>query len=149
MNRLTNYCGKWIKHGGWYPDKKIRLFNYDEGLWNDSLIHETIVLKNGSPVEHLKGDILHYSYHSVTEHVKQANKFTDLTAYNAFKSGKKSNVFKVIINPQFKFLKDYIIKMGFLDGFYGLVVATISSFATFLKYVKLYQMNKQAKKSKS
>lgn len=146
MNRLTNYCGKWIKHGGWYPDKKIRLFNYDEGLWDDSLIHESIVLKNGSPVIHLKGDLLHYSYHSISEHISQANKFTELTAYAAFKSGKKSSVFKVLFNPQIKFIKDYIIKLGILDGFYGLVIAYISSFATFLKYVKLYQLAKQSKK---
>lgn len=146
MNRLTNYCGKWIKHGGWYPDKKIRLFNYDEGLWDDSLIHESIVLKNGSPVIHLKGDLLHYSYHSVSEHIAQANKFTELTAYTAFQSGKKSSVFKVLLNPQIKFIKDYLIKLGFLDGFYGLVIAYISSFATFLKYVKLYQLARQSKK---
>lgn len=140
MNRITNYCGKWIKHGGWYPDKKIRLFNYEAGTWSGTLIHETIQLTNGSPVVHLKGDILHFSYHSISDHVAQADKFTSLTALKAFNNGKKSSILRIIISPIVKFLRDFIFKGGFLDGYYGFVIAYISAFATFLKYTKLRQM---------
>lgn len=145
MNRCTNYCGKWIKHGGWYPDKKIRLFNYDEGTWSESLIHETIVLKNGAPVVHLKGDLLHYSYHSIADHVAQANRFTDLTAQKAFTEHKRSTIMHILFNPVVKFKKDYFFKAGFLDGYYGFVICSISAFATFLKYTKLRQLNRQSK----
>jgi glycosyltransferase involved in cell wall biosynthesis len=143
MNRLTNYCGKWIKHGGWYPDRKIRLFNYDEGLWGGTLIHEAIKLKNGSPVEQLKGDILHYSYHTISDHVAQANRFTDLTALKAFEENKKGSLIKIIFSPIVKFKKDYIFRAGFLDGYFGFVISVISAFATFMKYVKLRQLHKQ------
>ncbi|MFA6950400.1 MAG: glycosyltransferase family 2 protein [Lentimicrobiaceae bacterium] len=145
MNRCTNYCGKWIKHGGWYPDSKIRLFNNDEGSWAGSLIHEAIKLKNGAPIEHLKGDLLHYSYYTIADHVSQANKFTDLTALKAFQDGKKSTLWHIIFSPAIKFLRDYIFKAGFLDGYYGLIICCISAFATFMKYVKIHQLNKQPK----
>lgn len=142
MNRLTNYCGKWIKHCGWYPDKKIRLFNYEAGSWSGELIHETIKLTNGSPVIHLKGDILHYSYNSIADHITQANKFTELTAQKAFINKQNSTILNIIFNPVFKFIRDYFFKAGFLDGYYGFVICRISAFATFLKYVKLRQLNK-------
>ncbi len=147
MNRLTNYCGKWIKHGGWYPDKKIRLFNYSEGSWSGSLIHEAIIMNNGAAVEHLKGDLLHYSYHSIADHVIQANNFTDLTAQKAFDANKKSSVFHILFNPVIKFKKDYFLKAGFLDGYYGFIICSISAFATFLKYAKLHQLIRQSKAS--
>lgn len=143
MNRLTNYCGKWIKHGGWYPDKKIRLFNYDEGAWGGTLIHEAIKLKNGSPVEHLKGDILHYSYHTISDHISQANRFTDLTALKAFEENRKGSIIKIIFSPIIKFKKDYIFRAGFLDGYAGFVISAISAFATFMKYVKLRQLHNE------
>ncbi len=145
MNRLTNYCGKWIKHGGWYPDRKIRLFNREAGQWAGSLIHEAIKLNNGTPVVHLKGDLLHYSYHSIAEHVKQANHFTDLTAQKAFMEDKKSSVLQIFFSPIAKFCRDYFLKAGFLDGLYGLIICRISAFATFLKYVKLRQLNRYSK----
>lgn len=145
MNRCTNYCGKWIKHGGWYPDTKIRLFNKNEGLWTGSLIHEAIQLRNGAPVEHLKGDLLHYSYYTIADHVSQANKFTDLTALKANQEGKKSTLWHIIFSPAVKFLRDYIFKAGFLDGYYGLIISFISAFATFMKYVKIRQLNHQPK----
>jgi len=140
MNRLTNYCGYWVKHCGWYPDKKVRLFNSDAAYWSGELIHESIKFHNGAKVMHLKGDILHYSYYTVSDHIRQADKFTDLTAMKAFNEGKKATLFSIIFNPVVKFLKDYIIKGGFLDGYYGYVICRISAFATFLKYSKLKQL---------
>ncbi|MGE5384162.1 MAG: glycosyltransferase family 2 protein [Omnitrophica WOR_2 bacterium] len=147
MNRLTNYCGKWIKHCGWYPDKKIRLFTFNDGFWSGALIHEAIKLKNGSPVIHLKGDILHYSYHTISDHVSQANKFSDLTAQQALIKGKQSTLLHVIFSPLVKFIRDYFIKGGFIDGYYGFIVCYISAFATFMKYAKLRQLNQQKKRS--
>lgn len=147
MNRLTNYCGKWIRHGGWYPDVKIRLFNNEAGYWSGSHVHETLKLKNGAPVEHLKGDLLHYSYSSVAEHIQQSNHFSDLAARKAFESGQMSSLFKVIFSPVIKFKRDYIFKAGFMDGYYGYIICRISAFATFMKYAKLRQLNKEAKRS--
>ncbi|OQX80975.1 MAG: glycosyl transferase [Bacteroidetes bacterium 4484_249] len=145
MNRKTNYCGKWINHSGWYPDIKLRLYDRRKGKWTGQKIHERFSLFEGSTKGHMKGDLLHYSFNSITQHVNQANKFTDLTAQAAFENGKKSSMFKIIFNPVLKFIRDYFFNLGFLDGYYGFVVCQISANATFLKYVKLKQLNKSSK----
>jgi len=142
MNRLNNYCGKWIRHGGWYPDRKIRIFNKNHAHWEGE-IHETIVYPENMQLQFLTGDLLHYSYHSIEDHIKQADKFTTLTAQDAFEKGEKPSILSLVVIPKWKFLKDYIFKGGFLDGYYGYVICKISAFASFLKYAKLKQLHKQ------
>jgi glycosyltransferase involved in cell wall biosynthesis len=144
MNRLTNYCGKWIRHGGWYPDRKLRLFNREKYHWAGKHIHEYLV-KDVPDVkeERLTGDLLHYSYYSIDEHVAQANKYTDLTARLAVEKGKKAGILQILINPSIKFLRDYIIRLGFLDGYHGYIVCRISAMAVFMKYTKIRQMRKR------
>jgi ADP-heptose:LPS heptosyltransferase len=139
MNRLTNYCGKWIHHCGWYPDKKLRLFDSGKGQWQGVNPHDEYVLQKGSSSSHLKGDILHYSYNSIKDHITQVNYFTDILSKASLQNGKKSNLLKILFSPLFKFFRDYIFKLGFLDGYYGFVICMISSHATFLKYVKMKQ----------
>jgi glycosyltransferase involved in cell wall biosynthesis len=133
LPRLTNYCGTWIKHGDWYPDYKIRLWHKNEGKWV-GYIHESISLKPLVKSVKLKNDILHYSYRSILEHLEQMKKFTVLMAEQNVAKVNKVSVFKLISSTVFKFLKSYIIKKGFLDGYAGLIVAMMSAYATFLKY---------------
>ncbi len=140
VNRLTNYCGKFIRYGGWYPDRKIRLWNKQKGQWAGELIHENIVLSDTVTKFLLSGNLLHYSYYSVSQHIAQINRFTDLTARAAFNNGKKSNCLKIICNPKWKFFRDFILRAGFLDGYYGWLIAKNSAYATFLKYVKLREL---------
>lgn len=142
MNRLTNYCGKWIRHCGWYPDIKLRLFS-NEGRWGGINPHDELKMPKGSRIQHLKGDLLHYSYYSLNDHMDQIKKFTEIGANEAFKNGKRSSVFKIIYKPFFKFIRDYFVKLGMLDGFYGYVVCRNSAFATYLKYTRLYILQKQ------
>lgn len=142
MNRMTNYCDKWIKHSGWYPDCKLRLYDKTKGEWVGRLIHERFAMEKGATEGHLNGNLLHYSYNSIAQHVEQANRFTDLTARAAFENGKMSNVAQILIKPILKFIRDYVWKLGFLDGYYGFVICKISAHATFLKYVKLRQLGK-------
>lgn len=139
MNRITNYCGKWIKHCGWYPDKKIRLWNKNKGHW-EGIIHEKVVFNSKVKIAHLKGDILHYSYYSISQHIKQSNIFTDIAAKEMFEKNEKTSYFKIIFSTLFKFFYLYFLKLGFLDGFYGLVICVISSYANFIKYSKLKLM---------
>lgn len=148
MNRMTNYCSKWIKHSGWYPDIKLRVYDRRKGKWIGRKIHERFALIEGSTKGHLEGDIFHYSFNSITQHVSQANKFTDITARAAFELGKKSGFIKIFFSPILKFIRDYFFNFGFLDGYYGFVICQISANATFLKYVKLKQLNKERKNSR-
>jgi glycosyltransferase involved in cell wall biosynthesis len=145
MNRMTNYCGKWIKHSGWYPDIKLRLYDKRKGKWTGNKIHERFTLVEGSTKGHLKGDLFHYSFNTISQHVNQANKFTDLTALAAFESGRKSNGLKIFFNPIFKFIRDYFFNFGFLDGYYGFVICQISANATFLKYIKLRELQNSSR----
>jgi glycosyltransferase involved in cell wall biosynthesis len=142
FNRLTNYCGKWIKHSGWYPDKKLRLFDKSKGKWGGINPHDEIIMKNESTVKHIKGDLLHYSYYSIEQHIDQINKFTTIGAAEAFKKGKKSNLWIITTNSIWKFIRDYFIKLGFLDGYYGFVICSLSAWATFNKYLKLNELYK-------
>lgn len=148
MNRLTNYCGKWIRHCGWYPDRKTRIFNRDHARWTGMVIHETLTVDQGIEVKHLEGDLLHYSYYSVAGHIAQANRFTDLTAEETFRKGKKANIAQIIFKPPIRFFRDYFFKLGLLDGYYGFIVCRISAQATFYKYIKLRQLNAAAQTEK-
>lgn len=137
FNRLTNYCGKWIRHCGWYPDRKLRLWDSRKGAWGGVNPHDRFIMDADSSTAYLKGDLFHYSFYTISQHEAQVNKFTDISSYAAFQKGKKSNLLKVLLNPKWKFFRDFIIKRGFMDGYYGYVVCKISAHAKFLKYVKI------------
>jgi glycosyltransferase involved in cell wall biosynthesis len=141
MNRLTNYCGQWIHHTGWYPDKKLRLWDSRKGKWGGVNPHDEFKLNNtDSAAGSLKGDILHYSYYSIEEHFKKIEYFADIASNALFNEGKKASFAKRFISPIAAFLGDYIIKLGFLDGYYGYVISKSSALATFQKYKKLNEL---------
>lgn len=140
FNRLTNYCDKWIKNGGWYPDKKLRLWDSSKGSWQGINPHDEFIMEKGATTQHIKADILHYSYYSISDHLKQVNYFTDIASRAYFEKGKRSSLIKILVSPILKFISSYFFKTGFLDGYYGFVISVISSFATFIKYIKLKQI---------
>ena len=141
MNRLTNYCGHWIKHCGWYPDTKLRIWDSRKGSWGGTNPHDKYELHDkNSKIIHLKGDILHYSYYFFADHYKQVEYFTTILAKAQFEKGKKAPFITLIISPIVKFIKDYIIKQGYLDGRIGFRICRISAFANYTKYKKLRRL---------
>lgn len=150
VSRLTNYCGKWIKHSGWYPDKKTRLYNKRKGKWVGEQIHESWQLHN--PKESygvLAGDLHHYSYYNISDHLKQIEKFTEIMARRDVEKGKTSSIFKAIFSAKWKFIQSYFLRLGFLDGAAGFQVCLLSAFANYIKYSKINQYNKFKKEGKS
>ncbi len=143
MNRCTNFGGRWIKHGTWYPDKKLRLFNREKAAWAGTNPHDKITINSNSSVGKLNGNILHYSYNTIEELVTQANKFTTIQALAMHNAGKKTSVMKIIINPWWAFINGYIFKLGFLDGRDGYLIASTVAYQTMLKYSKLLNLQKQ------
>ena len=138
MNRLTNYCGHWVKHCGWYPDKKLRLWDRSKGEWRGINPHDKYELFEGDEkAGNLKGDILHFSYYSVEDHYKQVDYFTDIASKAYFANGNKAPLYKLIVNPVAKFIDHYFLKLGFLDGKARYLISKISAYATYLKYKKL------------
>jgi glycosyltransferase involved in cell wall biosynthesis len=142
LNRLTNYCGTWIKHGGWYPDKKIRLFSKQNSKWNAEMVHEEIIHNKNEPTKFLHGDLYHYSYYSQDDHWKKAVKYSLLTAEKFYKKGRKTWFLEPLTSAIARFFAMYFIKLGFLDGRAGLVIAWISAKANYVKYASLMQLQK-------
>jgi glycosyltransferase involved in cell wall biosynthesis len=143
MNRFNNYCGHWIRHCGWYPDRKIRLWDRRAGKWEGTDPHDKVVLGAGR-VKRLKGDILHYAYFSVDEHLKQMHKFAEVAAKAKYAKGVKPFfVIHILLNPLFKFFRKYFLQLGFLDGYYGFVFCAAASSLNFFKYLRLYEYNRR------
>ena len=142
FNRLTNYCGKWIHYCGWYPDTKTRLWNREKGRWGGVNPHDRVIMDAGSTQKHIKQNIEHYSYYTIWQHIDQINKFSEIGARQAWERGKKSNLLKILLKPIWKFVRDYFVKLGLLDGYYGFVISIISAHATFVKYIKIKELQK-------
>lgn len=144
MNRLTNYCGQWIKHCGWHPEWKLRLFDRRKGSWKGDLIHESLEIKGKTAK--LNGVLLHYSYPTISSHITQTEKFTNIASLEAYRKGKKVNpVFHIIFYPYLFFIKKYFIQNGYRDGYYGFVICAISAFGKMLKYIKLNEYYRKEK----
>ena len=143
MNRCANYCGKWIRHGKWYPDRKLRILNRQKGKWGGVNKHDQIEMNAGANIYRLPGDILHYTYYTIDEHILQMNRFTTIQSEAMLKKGKRSTIFHVIFNPLSAFVTGYIFKRGFLDGVDGFLIAKSVAYQTLLKYVKLLQLQRK------
>jgi len=137
FNRLTNYCGKWIKHCGWYPDVKLRLWDRRKGTWKGINPHDCFEMEKGIKPVHLNGDLLHYSFYTISDHIRQINFFTDIAAKAYFERGVSPSRLRVYLSTAFMFFKTYFIKLGVLDGYYGWVISKKSAYATYLKYSKI------------
>lgn len=133
MNRLNNYCGKWIKHGGWYPDVKIRLFPKNLVLWEGEGSHERLNSKD-EKVTKLFGDLLHYTYESEDQLSLKTTKYATLAAETLKNKPKVELFLKMLFSPIFRFVKMYLLKFGFLDGPSGFVIAKYATKEVFLKY---------------
>lgn len=136
FNRLNNYCGKWIHHSGFYPDKKIRIWNRNIGKW-EGLVHEVIKFSTKVKEIHLKGDLLHYSYSTPEDFERQLFKFAEMRAQHYFEKGKKNAGLLKIVSPIYYFIQHYILRLGFLDGKEGLTMCRVGAKATRHKYETL------------
>lgn len=147
FNRLNNYGGSWIKHCGWYPDRKIRLWDRRKGKWGGYNPHDKVIMEKEVRKSFLNGDLLHYSFNSMAEHVAQLNYFSDITARGYYMEGRRAGFFHVVVNPLFTFFRSFILQRGFLDGFNGFVICTLMAYGNFLKYAKLRMLRKKKRVS--
>lgn len=145
VNRLVNYCGQWIKHSTWYPDRKVRIFPKFGSQWVGELVHEELETDQSLNTIQLSGHLHHYTYYNYVEHRKRADKYSDLTALKMHKAGKKATVLKPYFSAFARFMSMYIIHFGFLDGFKGFKIAQISARSNIYKYKRLRQLNRENK----
>ena len=141
MARKTFYIYRWLNHC-WYPDIKTRLFNKNIAHWGGTNPHDRIIT-DGDNIIKLNGDIQHYSFNSLSEHIQTIDKFTEIGADEIIRKNKKASVISPLTHASWTFIKLYFLKRGFLDGFAGLTVSMLSFMHVFIKYSKVIIKRKQ------
>jgi glycosyltransferase involved in cell wall biosynthesis len=134
MPRLARYLGKWINHSGWYPDRKVRLYNRAKATWKGDFVHESVHV-DGS-VGHMEGNLLHFTCDSLAEHIKTMDRYTTLAAEQLVESKQKVTLARLLFDPPWTFFNTYVLKSGYRDGIEGLVIAHMAAIYNFLKYAK-------------
>lgn len=140
VSRLNWYCGRFLRHSGWYPDRKVRLWRRGAARWADASIHELAEVAPGMRVERLAGDLLHYTIKDRAQHLRTIERFTTLSAESLLRAGRTGDAWKRFVSPAASFLRGYVLKAGFLDGRAGWDVCRLSAYASWLKYEKLRRL---------
>lgn len=143
--RIVYFLGKWIRHGEWYPDIKLRLFNKEYGRTEGIEPHDRVEV-NGA-VKTLKNPVFHYTYGEISDQLHTLNRFSSISAQQRFVQDKPFSVIKLITHPVFRFIKGYIIKGGILDGVHGFIIAASCAFSAFAKYAKQWELIIRHKKN--
>ncbi len=132
--RLAEYLGKWIFHSGWHPDRKVRLYDRRKARWVGEFVHESVEV-DGS-VGELRGNLLHYTCPTFSRHMQTVDRYTSLAAREMIARGQRVTLGRLLLGPPWAFFRTYVLKLGFLDGFRGLIIAHMAAFYVFAKYVK-------------
>ncbi|MEL6863924.1 MAG: glycosyltransferase family 2 protein [Bacteroidota bacterium] len=143
LDRLTSFCGQWIRHTGWYPDWKIRLFNRKKLRWEGDFVHETLGKNSAYTVKKIKGKLYHYSFASKEDHLKRLERYSQLAAEEMYSMKRSVPYLKMYIGPLFRFFRSFFVKRGFLDGYYGWVISKRDAYLVYQKYRKLSLLYKK------
>jgi glycosyltransferase involved in cell wall biosynthesis len=138
--RVAFFMGRWIRHGDWYPDYQLRLFDRRSGKWEGGRVHESVRLHEKP--DFLRGEIQHYTYHNLSDYLRRLEVYSNLAAFDYRQRGKKATPFGLLGNPTAAFIKAYMLKRGFMDGTQGFAVAVMSAVSVFFKYAKLYELQR-------
>ncbi len=137
--RLTFHMHRYIRHGGWYPNARYRLIRKGMAYWGGENPHDKLILKGKG--KRIKGDLIHYTATDLSDQVKTINQFSSITALTRFNKSKKYRLWRLLFKPISKFLETYVFKLGFLDGTQGFIIAISSSYSSFLKEAKLFELS--------
>jgi len=142
--RQVYYLGHWVRHSGWYPDRKLRLFRKAKAHWEGEYVHERLVVEG--PIGKLRGTIHHFTYRNIHEHLARINTFSDLGAQKLYAQKRKARLYHLVLLPFFRFVRAYFWRRGFLDGFPGLVISVLTGYAVFVRYAKLKEIWKKGER---
>jgi glycosyltransferase involved in cell wall biosynthesis len=141
--RLSDFCGRFIRHSGWWPDRVVRLFRRGKARFSDAAVHEKVVPADASPVGRLRGHFLHYPYPDLDALVSKSNRYSSDAAAMMHARGKRTSVFGALGHGFWTFIRIYFIRRGFLDGRHGLVLAVTAAAGSFYRYAKLMFLSDQ------
>jgi glycosyltransferase involved in cell wall biosynthesis len=137
--RKVWFLGRWILHGDWYPDRKLRLVKREGTVWGGSPEHDRLELPSGSRELFWQEDLLHYSFPNMNRYVEKINVFADVYLQRQLASGKRWSVFATLFRSFWRFFRAYVLRRGFLDGFPGLWIAISTGYQTFIRHSRLYE----------
>jgi glycosyltransferase involved in cell wall biosynthesis len=140
LNFKNFFCGKWVKYGEWGSDRHIRLFNRKTVQWDAATVHEQLQMPDQVKVVTLPGNVLHYTVYSLQDYMEKTLRYARLNAAKYFAQGKKSSFIKLRLSPAFSFVQNYLLRLGFMDGWEGYITAKTTAWYTFLKYAYLKEM---------
>jgi glycosyltransferase involved in cell wall biosynthesis len=132
--RCTHYCGRWIRHGDWYPSRKTRLWRRGQGHWGGTDPHYSLIVSGRTGK--LKGDLLHYTTDSFNHEIMKVVKYTDIFVTQCIRQKRSVSMFDLMFRPAWRFLRSYVFRLGVLDGRQGYHIACMEAFYTFLRYAK-------------
>jgi glycosyltransferase involved in cell wall biosynthesis len=139
MPRMAQYLGRWILHSGWYPDRKVRLFDRRKARWVGEFVHESV--RVDGPVGHLESNLLHFTCSSLSEHLRTMDRYTTLAAQEMVTRGQSLAFARLLLDPPWTVFRTYVLKLGFLDGIEGLTIAYMAGLYNFVKYAKARSMS--------
>jgi len=137
--RRAYFLGRWIAHSGWYPDYKIRLFRKTHGRWQGGAVHESVQVTG--VVQYLRGDLLHYPYRDLAHNLQTIDRYSTFGAEKLYAAGRRAHWYDVMLRPAGTFLKKYMLRQGFRDGYQGLLIAGLTAYGNFAKYAKLWELH--------
>ncbi|WP_323017123.1 glycosyltransferase family 2 protein [Castellaniella sp.] len=138
--RLSTFCGRWIRHSGWWPDYVVRLFRRDAGRFTGATVHERVQVRGRTDT--LEGHFLHYPYASLEVFIDKINRYSTEAARGAFEQGRRTSLLGPFGHAAWTFIRHYLLRRGFLDGWQGLVLAGMAATGSFYRYVKLYHLGR-------
>ena len=138
VTRKVHYLGRWIRHGGWYPEWRVRLFDRRKAHWGGIDPHDRVECE-GRPARIRSGNLEHYTYRSMEDHLRQMILFTGEAAVQMDARGRRYVFLSMLLRPAWRFFHTYVLRLGFLDGQAGFVIARLGAYFTFLKYARLWE----------
>ena len=144
ISRRSFYQGKWIRGGGWYPDRQLRLFKKSSGYWKKRQIHESVEMQPATHIEILNGDLLHYSVRDAAHHHRMiGERYAPLAAEQMFAEGRTTSTFQIAAAAPSAFIRSFLLKGGFRDGLAGLSIASFAAHHAFLKHLMLWEKQRK------
>ncbi len=138
--RKNFFLGQWIRHGGWFPDKTLRLFDKRQGRFGDRIVHEKVEVKG--EVGHLRHPMIHYTYTSLSSYHRRAGRYAGLAAEEMHAGGRAFSIMDILVRPLWTFVRMYLFQQGFRDGIRGFLLAVFYGYYTFLKYARLWELRR-------
>ena len=138
--RITFHLGRWIRTTDFYPDYQARLYDRRAGAWRGELVHESVQVDGG--VDYLRGELQHYSFRDLTDHLSRVNHYTTLAARQLHGRGRRATAIDLLVHPPAAFLRNYLLRRGFLDGTAGLIISVVNAYSVFLKFAKLWELER-------